>query len=109
MWRTHPAPPGFESDGCTVPFIFKPLYRRFLPACRWHDWARRHLVHYGVTTPEDADWAFRTYMRELGAWQPLLQITWLVVKATRGKYSRTLPVPPEWMPYVFPHKRGAKR
>lgn len=101
-YKDYPPPPGFQSDGCTVPAIFRPLYRRYRDACVWHDWARRHLVHYDMFTVPDADKEFKRYMRDLGAWQPLLQITWLVVKWTRDRYSATLPLPREsWYRYVF--------
>lgn len=102
LYKKYPAPPDFTSDGCTVPAILKPLYRRYTEACRWHDWARRHLVHHGVLTVQEADWVFRQYMKDEGGWQPLVQITWLVVKWTRDRYSRTLPVPTKWIPYLSP-------
>lgn len=105
----YPAPPGFASDGCTVPAIFKPLYRRYTEACRWHDWARRHLVYYGICTVPEADREFIQHMRDITPqwwWAPLIWITAWVVKRTRDKYSATLPVPKrEWLEFV--REKGA--
>lgn len=102
LYKKYPVPPDFTSDGCTVPALLKPLYRRYTEACRWHDWARGHLVHYGVLTVKEADWEFRAYMRDLGAPAWLRSITWVAVKLARKKYSRTLPVPSRWAPYLKP-------
>jgi len=102
LYKKYPAPPDFTSDGCTVPAILKPLYSRYTEACRWHDWARCHLVHYKILTVKEADWQFRTYMRDLGAPAWLRSITWTVVKLTRSKYRRTLPVPSRWAQYLIP-------
>lgn len=98
----YPAPPDFTSDGCTVPAILKPLYARYAEACRWHDWARRHLVHYKILSVEDADSEFYRYLRALGAGPFFGRITWLVVKLTRDRYARTLPVPSRWSAYLKP-------
>ena len=103
LYEKYPPPPDFDSDGCTVPWWLKWLYRKYDDnACRWHDWARRHLVHHRVLTVKEADWQFRQYMKDKGGWQPMVQITWLVVKWTRDRYSRTLPVPTKWIPYLSP-------
>ena len=103
LYHKYPVPPDFVSDGCTVPFFLKPLYRKYDDtACRWHDWARRHLVHYNILTVKEADWMWRQYMKDEGAWQPLVSLSWVVVKLTRKKYSRTLPVPPKWQSYLVP-------
>lgn len=101
-YLSYPAPPDFHSDGCTVPFPLKPLYRCYTEACRWHDWARKHLVHHKVITVRQADWQFRAYLRDLGAPAWLCSITWVVVKLARKKYSRTLPVPTQWVQYIEP-------
>lgn len=101
-YKKYSIPPDFTSDGCTVPRLLKPLYRRYTTACRWHDWARRHLVHHGVLTVKEADWQFRAYLRDLGAPAWLRSITWVAVKLTRKKYSRTLPVPARWAQYLIP-------
>ena len=93
-------PPDFESDGCTVPFFLRPLYRRYTDACRWHDWARRHLVHYERLTVQEADAAFYRFLRKLGAWPVFARITWFFVKRTRDHYSHTLPVPRKWVCYL---------
>lgn len=102
IWDIYPAPPDFNSDGCTVPALLKPLYSRYTEACRWHDWARLHLVHHGVLTVKQSDWQFRAYMRALGAPAWLRSITWVVVKLARSKYRRTLPVPARWSGYLIP-------
>lgn len=110
LYHKFPPPPDFVSDGCTIPWWLALLTLWMLPlamrpykaACRWHDWARRHLVHHGVLTVKEADWQFRAYMRDLGAPAWLRSITWVVVKLTRKKYSRTLPVPARWAQYLIP-------
>lgn len=110
----RPAPEQFESDGCTLPWWLNVVtagllawaLRPYKSACRWHDWARRHLVYYGVLTVEEADWVFRLYLLDLGAWRWFARAVWLFVKYTRNKYRRTQPVPDQaWLHYVFPNKR----
>lgn len=102
MHTRFPAPPDFVSDGCTVPPILRRLYHRYAAACRWHDWARRHLVHHNVLTVPQADSAFYHYLRALGAWPIFGRLTWLAVKLTRDRYARTLPVPDRWASYLNP-------
>lgn len=109
-------PPTFteHSDGCSVPWLLRPLlglvYRlmadreeRYVKACYWHDWARRHLVHYGVMTVQEADWGMRNYLRELGMPRWLAQAYWLGVKVLRPWFRATRPIPPdhkEWRFYL---------
>lgn len=100
--KRYPAPPDFVSDGCTVPSIVRPLFNRYKEACRWHDWARRHLVHHGLLTVKEADWEFRAYMGELGAPSWMQSITWVAVKLMRNRYSRTFPVPSRWSRFLLP-------
>lgn len=102
LYHKFPPPPDFVSDGCTVPRLLMRLYAPYAKACRWHDWARRHLVHHGVLTVKEADWQFRAYMRDLGAPAWLRSVTWVVVKLKRSKYRQTLPVPPRWAQYLKP-------
>lgn len=102
-YKDYPHPPEFKSDGCTVLFFLKPLFKKYKEACRWHDWARRHSVHYGVISVEDADGQLYQYWRDLGMWAWFARISWNVVKVTRGKYSTTHPVPDKsWLEYVYP-------
>lgn len=103
-------PHDFVSDGCSVPRMLRGLYARYTDDCRWHDWARRHLVHYGVISVQQADaelrrrWKTKTEKRgAMPAW--LAQISWLIVKLTRDRYNTTLPVPrQEWLKYVYPEE-----
>jgi hypothetical protein len=101
-YKQYPPPPDFYSDDCTVPWWLKSLFIKFRKACRWHDWARRHLVHYGIFTVKEADWQFRLYMKELSSWWNywLIGPSWTVVKWTRKHYSATAPVRPSWTSYL---------
>lgn len=103
FYKRWEVPPGFKSDGCTLPwllFFLVPLFEPYKAACRWHDWARRHLVHHRVLTVQQADNEFRKHMIDLGAWRWFARFVWLFVKLTRSRYSRTLPVPREWERYL---------
>lgn len=93
-------PEGFVSDGCTcAPDELFGVDLR--PACEWHDWARRHLVHYGVMTVQEADKLFKAYLIRLGLPRWCAHLYWLGVKIGRPWFSRTYPVPrPEWLRYV---------
>jgi hypothetical protein len=112
IYLIYPPPPGFNSDGCTVPRFLRGLYARYTKACRWHDWARRHLVHHKVMTVEEADWEWRRYMKDTAATRGKLyrntigrllpQLAWVFVKLSRDRYSRTLAVRPEWVSYLKP-------
>lgn len=107
-WRV---PTGFKSDGCTLApdsylaIRWRPfeLYRLSLkPACKLHDFNRRHRVHYGVMSAEQADHVFRAHLRALGASPLLAGLYYGFVKVTRSKYKRTLPLPPGsgWHQYL---------
>lgn len=111
----YPPPPDFVSDNCTIPwflFFLRPFMWGFEDACRWHDWARRHLVHHKIMTVKESDWAWRAYMKGIVARRAWLyrvtlgriipNLAWVFVKLSRQHYSRTLPVKPEWESYLNP-------
>lgn len=102
-----PVPPDLPSDGCTLPWWAKILvgwaFKRHREACRRHDWARRHLVHYGIVTVQEADAKLYQDWTRSGMWRWFARLAWNFVKFTRGRYSRTLPIPadkPHWHDYA---------
>lgn len=111
-WDGWRVPPKFASDGCSVPFFLRPALAivyallamkesRYVAACIWHDWARRHLVHYGLMTVQEADWAMRNYLRALGMKKWLAQVFWLGVKIMRPWFRKTRPIPyNSWKPFL---------
>lgn len=101
-YSCYKVPAKFISDGCTVPFFLKPIYRRYASDCRWHDWARRHLVHYGVLTVQEADAELYRRWVSRGMWRWVARPSWLVVKLTRKHFSATHPVRPDWLEYIYP-------
>lgn len=114
-YKNFPIPPGFKSDGCTVPwylFFLAPFMWGFEDSCRWHDWARRHLVHYEVLTVPQADDMWHAYMLDIikeRSWvyqvligKPTASFAWYVVRLTRSRFRRTQPVPEAWVEYLEP-------
>lgn len=104
-WRV---PPGFKSDGCTcAPDRLLGVDLR--AACIWHDWARRHLVHYDALTVQQADALFHRLLIELFKRQDLLNVAtraiarlyWFGNKLLRARFTatRSLPVP-MWRIYL---------
>ncbi|WP_435310636.1 hypothetical protein [Primorskyibacter sedentarius] len=98
-----PPPADFTSDGCTVPWFLRWYFRRYTQECRAHDWARRHLVYYGITTVEEAD--AKLYRDWVNAGMPrwFARLSWNVVKFKRSKYKITQPFPadkPHWYEYL---------
>lgn len=112
-WRV---PPGFNSDGCTCApdRLFGVDLRA---ACLWHDWARRHLVHYGALTVQEADALFHRFLVELfertdelnRITRAIARLYWFGNKLLRVRFKGTLPIPYEnWRPYLIadPHNLG---
>jgi len=97
-------PPDFHSDGCTVPRLLHWYFAKYKDDCRWHDWARRHLVYYSVITVQQADTELhrRWIARGMPRW--MARLSWLVGKMMRDKYSATMPVPNKnWLEFVYPN------
>jgi len=100
IFRGWAVPGGFESDGCTwAPDRLFGVDLR--PACVWHDWARRHLVHYRRMTVGEADKLFRDYLVQLGAPKWLARVYWFGVKFMRPWFRATRPLPTDnWRRYL---------
>ncbi len=92
-------PVGFYSDGLTgAPESW--FGNTLTNAGIWHDWARRHLVHYNVITVQEADRLFHKFLIQLGAPRWLARLYWFWVKITRNRYKTTQPIRPEWQDYL---------
>lgn len=96
-------PDDFKSDGCTgAPDSWFGI--DLTPACRLHDFLRRHLVWYNIVTVQEADKLLKHHIRALGAPRFLGHFYWLGVKITRNKYKATYPFPSsklkEWSKYL---------
>lgn len=99
-WNGWTVPVGFWSDGCTMApdRLFGTNLRT---ACIWHDWARRHLVHYGLMAVSEADREFRLFLIHLGAPKCLAWLYWLGSFLLRPFMSGTQPIPtPGWERYL---------
>lgn len=94
-WRV---PPGFKSDGCTVPWFLRWLLRadRFSKCCTLHDFLRRH----GIVSTSDADDVLKRYIMADGGSVLHAYIYWLGVRLTSRYYTRILPLPKEWAEYA---------
>ena len=101
MFDNWIVPAAFQSDGCTIPFGLRTFAKWILdsdkatPACRLHDFLRRHAVWHGLPV-STADAIFRRALKYYGlkSWQATLY--WLFVKLTRPWFSATYKMPPEW-------------
>lgn len=101
-------PPGFRSDGCTCA-PDRLLGVNLRPACIWHDWARRHLVHHGKMTVQMADARLHRFLVELlsragklnAMTRMIARVYWLVSKVLRSRFHATQPVPSRaWVSYL---------
>lgn len=102
----YPAPPDFKGD-CTVPRILKRIFRKYAEDCRWHDWARRHLVHYGVISVEQADAEIYRRWVVRGMWRWFARLSWNAIKLRRDRYSETQSIPAD-MPHWFSFLKEVK-
>lgn len=101
-------PPEFRSDGCTcAPDRLFGVDLR--PACIWHDWARRHLVHHGMMTVKMADARLHRFLVELlsrtgqlnAVTRMIARLYWLVAKVLRSRFRATQTVPTRaWDSYL---------